>query len=235
MTYRRISSSQEDTSLSVWRSVVSGSCAGAVQTVIACPMELVKIRMQNQSIGKQYVSWTMRKMGVAPVEGAYKDYKGPLQMTREIIQRNGPLGMYKGWWLTQIREIPQFGIYFGSYAWIRQKIAHLTSQSSEELGLFHLATAGGLTGVVTWVWYPVDVIKSRFQNDVANEYRGILDCLRKSVQSEGMRVLVRGLQPTLVRGFFNGFATLPIYTLIMRLLNSEQSWDIFLNSSITFL
>ena len=221
MVYRRLESG-ERTSLSVGKSFVAGCCAGGAQTVIACPMELIKIRMQNQGIGKQHVSWLMRKMGAdssLPQDRLHQGYRGPLETSLDIIRKEGPLGIFKGWWMTLFREIPQFGIYFGSYAWIRLQLASLTGTPPEELGVVYLSLAGGVTGVVTWFWYPVDVIKSRFQNDREHRYSGVLDCVRKSVKSEGMGVFVKGLQPTLVRGFVNGFATFPIFTLVMNFLH----------------
>ena len=47
MTYTRLQNGES--SLSIKNSIVAGLCAGTVQTVIVCPMELVKIRMQNQT------------------------------------------------------------------------------------------------------------------------------------------------------------------------------------------
>ena len=221
MVYRRLRN-DDSTNLSVKNSVIAGCCAGAVQCIITTPMELVKIRLQNQSIGKQYVSWTMRKMSAnlsVAEDKAFRDYKGPLMTTREIIHKEGLRGMYKGWWLTIFREVPQFGIYFGTYAYTRLKFAELTGKHPDELGVIYLSLAGGLTGIATWIWYPVDVIKSRFQNDIERKNSGILDCIRKSVRSEGMKVFVNGLNPTLVRGFINGIATFPIFTFIKNFLN----------------
>ena len=224
MVYQRLGSDGAD-SLNVEKSVMAGMCAGAVQTLIASPMELVKIRMQNQSIGKEYTSWTMRKLGKAPTPqaGFSQDYRGPLETTLHILRKEGlRRGLFKGWWLTLFREVPQFGIYFGSYAWIRLKLMDLTGKGHpDQLGVVWLSLAGGVTGVLTWLWYPVDVIKSRFQDDRGKRYSGMVDCVRKSVRSEGVRVLVKGMQPTLVRGFLNGFATLPVYTLLMRLLHNS--------------
>ena len=217
MVYRRLRN-DDSTNLSVKNSVIAGCCAGAVQCIITTPMELVKIRLQNQSIGKQYVSWTMKKMSAnlssMPEDKIFRDYKGPLETTRDLIHKEGLRGMYKGWWLTIFREVPQFGIYFGTYDYLQLTIAQLTGKQPNELGVIYLSLAGGLTGVITWFWYPVDVIKSRFQNDGERKYSGILDCIRKSVRSEGMKVFVNGLRPTLVRGFINGFATFPVVTLI---------------------
>ena len=229
MVYARLQ--KDDKSLSVKNSVISGFCAGAVQTVIVCPMELVKIRMQNQSIGKQHLSWAMRKLGTnqTAVDGSNlsQGYRGPLETTQDIIRKEGPRGMFKGWWITIFREVPQFGIYFGTYAWIRQKISNVIGTPPEELGVPYLSLAGGITGIMTWCWYPMDVIKSRFQDDGASgekrKYNGVIDCAKKSVKSEGIRILVRGLQPSLVRGFFNGIATFPVFTLTMQFLTRTKS------------
>ena len=230
MVYERLQKHNQDKSLSIINSAVAGLFAGAVQTVIVCPMELVKIRMQNQSIGMQHVSWTMRRLGTSKTtpdsNNIFHNYRGPLQTTRDIINRDGIRGIFKGWWITVFREVPQFGIYFGCYAWLRLKISQLTHTPPERLGIFYLSLAGGITGVITWCWYPVDVIKSRFQNDGTKEeprkYSGVVDCARKSVHHEGLGVLVRGIRPSLVRGFFNGFATFPVFTLVLQFLSSTS-------------
>ena len=240
MAYTRLQNG--DHTLSIKSSVLAGLCAGIVQTNIVCPMELVKIRMQNQSIGQQHVSWAMRKFGALSTNGTVKaynrsnnlfqNYRGPIQTTRDIIRREGPKGMFKGWWITLFREVPQFGIYFGTYAWLRLKLSQLTGTPPDELGAHYLSLAGGITGVVTWCWYPVDVIKARIQNDDGMEgqgrkYRGVMDCVRKSIRSEGLGVLFRGIQPSLVRGFFNGFATFPVFTLISQFLNGYNNYHYY--------
>ena len=226
MVYRRLPN-EDSKSLSVWNSSVAGCFAGAVQTVIVCPMELVKIRMQNQGIGKQHVSWMQTKVVGAdlttPKGKLLQGYRGPFETTQDILRTEGARGLFKGWWLTIFREVPQYGIYFGTYDWLRMQLSTLTGNPHEDLSVIHLSLAGGVTGVVTWLWYPVDVIKSRFQNDRKLRYSGVVDCIRQSVRSEGMKVFVKGLQPTLVRGFVNGFATFPVFTLAMRFLSSGDN------------
>ena len=193
MVYAKLQ--KDSKKLSVRNSALAGLCAGAVQTVIVCPMELVKIKMQNQSIGKQHMSWAMRKLGAdgttAGVGDLSRNYRGPLQTTRDILRAEGVSGLFKGWWITVFREVPQFGIYFGTYAWLRLKMSSLTGTPPDKLTLFHLSLVGGVTGVLTWCWYPVDVIKSRYQNDGTKGermYRGVIDCARKSIRSEGVGV-----------------------------------------------
>ena len=69
-------------------------------------------------------------------------------------------------------------IYFSCYTWTRLKLSRLTGTPPDELGIPYLCLAGGITGVATWCWYPVDVIKSRFQNDgtagAERTYRGVI-------------------------------------------------------------
>ena len=44
-------------------------------------------------------------------------------------------------WITIFREVPQFGIYFGTYAWIRQKVSNVIGSPPEELGVPYLSLA----------------------------------------------------------------------------------------------
>jgi solute carrier family 25 carnitine/acylcarnitine transporter 20/29 len=238
MVYTRLQNG--NSTLNVKNSVIAGLCAGTAQTVIVCPMELVKIRMQNQSIGQQHASWAERKLSALSINGnkdrhrnLFQNYRGPIQTTRDIIHKEGVRGMFKGWWITLFREVPQFGIYFGTYAWLRLQLSQLTGTPPEELGAHYLSLAGGVTGVLTWCWYPVDVIKARIQNDGAGvkgerrKYSGVMDCVRKSVRSEGLRVLFKGIQPSLVRGFFNGFATFPVFTVVSQFLNGANNYHYY--------
>lgn len=206
-------------------SLIAGCVAGAVQSILVCPMELIKIRMQTQGVGKQHVSWINKKMGTVPAGENYagqllETYHGPWKTTRIIFQNQGITGLFRGWWLTIFREVPQFGIYFCTFDLIQEGIAKFTGRSPDNLTVVQNSLAGGVTGVVTWCWYPVDVIKSRFQSDGAigypKQYKGIFDCVSQSVKADGWKVLWRGLQPTLFRGFLNGFATFPVVVAIKR-------------------
>lgn len=252
LVYRRVKNDGDQT-LSIHKSVFAGFCAGAVQSVIVCPMELIKIRMQNQFIGRlpqhsnskllrfknpshdetkkkiktmnTKIETIKKKMNEAIIKKVHRiHYSGPLEIAQNIVKTEGIKGMFRGWWITLLREVPQFGIYFGTYAWMRQYFATINNISPEDLGLLHLSLAGGVTGVVTWCWYPVDVIKSRLQyNGVigGGNYNGIADCVRRSYQSEGISVFMKGFQPTIIRGALNGFVTLPVFTVVMQFLHSQ--------------
>lgn len=83
----------------LWAHFAAGSISGAVQSVVASPMELVKTRMQiNEDNTKS------RKVG-------------PIEVLKGIYRNEGGLfrGVFKGWGITLGREIPGFGFYFASY------------------------------------------------------------------------------------------------------------------------
>lgn len=85
-----------------------------------------------------------------------------------------------------------------------------------------MLTAGGLAGVLSWVCcYPLDVVKSRVQaQDPAHpRYKGIVDCLRKSVREEGYPVLFRGLGTAVARAFIVNGAIFAAYETALRCLS----------------
>ena len=85
---------------SLWAHFLAGSAAGAVQSVIASPMELVKTRMQLDE-------------SVTSAKG-----KGPSawEVVKDVYRKGGiRQGIFKGWWVTLSREIPGLGAYFATY------------------------------------------------------------------------------------------------------------------------
>ena len=84
--------------------------------------------------------------------------------------------------------------------------------------------AGGMAGVFSWLFtFPIDVIKSRLQADGVGgvqKYNGIRDCTVKSLQTEGVVFLYRGLVSSLVRAFPMNAACFLVVSWIVRYANS---------------
>ena len=62
-----------------------GAAAGVANSFLLTPVELVKIRLQTQS-----------QSGVSS--------RGPLDVARAIIRHHGPIGLYRGWAITALRD-----------------------------------------------------------------------------------------------------------------------------------
>jgi len=62
--------------------------------------------------------------------------------------------------------------------------------------------------VAMWtIAIPPDVIKSRIQSAATGTYSGFMDCVRKTIATDGVRALWRGLGPAMARAFPANAAT----------------------------
>ncbi|KDR08335.1 mitochondrial basic amino acids transporter-like [Zootermopsis nevadensis] len=176
---------------------VAGAVAGFVQSFVCSPMELVKTRLQIQDIR------------AVPGGG----YTGPMNCLVQVAKAEGLRGVFRGLGATICREVPGFGTYFFAYEL-------MTRPAGPPLSTSHMMFAGGLSGTLSWViTYPIDVVKSRLQVDGMGgvyRYTGFVDCLRKSIQTEGYRVLTRGLGSTVLRAFPTNAATFTVVTWVIR-------------------
>ena len=115
---------------------MAGCAAGVSQSLISCPMELIKTRAQLRSTSV-------------------------LSCLRNTIHTEGGVrALYRGYWATVARDAPAFAVYFSCYELLLKFSKN--SNPSTLLLLF----AGGTAGAASWLAiYPLDVIKSRLQAD----------------------------------------------------------------------
>lgn len=149
-------------------------------------------------------------------------YRGSLDCLQKIFKARGLAGCFQGLSVVVVRDVPGFGVYFGTYELFSHWFSKLTSQSTVLVPLI----AGGLAGVVSWVsTFPLDVIKSRVQADgnLGNyRYSGFLDCAVKSYRSEGLVVFTRGLLPTILRAFPTNAAIFYVHGFVLKLLHKKD-------------
>lgn len=119
----------------LWQAM-AGCAAGLSQTLISCPMELIKTRAQLRSTS---------------VMSTFRD---------TIRSEGGLRALYRGFWATVARDAPAFAVYFSCYEFL---LKHSKKSTPSTLMLL---LAGGTAGAVSWLAiYPMDVIKSRIQAD----------------------------------------------------------------------
>ncbi|KAJ8290508.1 hypothetical protein GJAV_G00013790 [Gymnothorax javanicus] len=167
---------------------LAGAVAGTMQSVICCPVDLAKTRMQMQ--------------GTADKSSKHKIYKNSLDCLLKIYSEEGVRGISRGMVSTLLRDTPGFGFYFLSNDVLTRLLG---CEPGNSYIFLKLLFAGGMAGIVSWIsTYPIDVIKSLLQADGVggiNKYKGIVDCIRQSLHQEGWRVFTRGLTCTLLRAF----------------------------------
>lgn len=196
-----------------YRSVALGGVGtGALQSFLLSPVELVKIRLQLLSPHKHN-----------------HHRKGPLIVAKDIYKKEGIRGIYRGLTITVLRDAPAHGVYFWTYEYTREKL-HPGCRKNGKESLKTMLVAGGSAGVASWICcYPLDVVKSRLQaqsqasSDLKPKYRGILDCLCKSVQEEGYCVLWRGLGTAVTRAFIVNGTVFAAYEISLRFLFNNNN------------
>lgn len=194
---------------------IAGGLAGAVQSLVCCPMELAKTRVQVQGIDTKYnhiFFYTLKEKSVLK-------YHGSLHCFKKVLQTEGLRGCFRGMSVTLLRDTPAFASYFGSFYvlcdWLTPE-----GSSVHQLSPMRLLVAGGLGGTVSWILtYPIDVIKSRYQADGVGpkpNYKGVLDCFKQTYAAEGLAGFTRGMTATILRAFPVNATTLTVVTITLR-------------------
>lgn len=179
---------------------LAGCFSGASQLLVAAPIDLVKVRLQNQ---------TEKRSGV------HMKYRGPIHCVAVILREDGLRGLFRGFWALALRDIPCFGLYFLPY----ELTCRMLSEKGKQPGTFAVLMGGGVAGVVTWSCAtPMDVMKARLQMSGAGGrvYNGVLHCITVSVREEGIRVFFKGLLLNSVRAFPVNAVTFLCFEKIMR-------------------
>ncbi|KLO10969.1 carnitine/acyl carnitine carrier [Schizopora paradoxa] len=162
----------EDDEPTIAQVALAGAGTGVMGSFITCPIEVLKIRQQSSLESQLSVR----------------------HLAREIWQKNGIQGFYRGITVSILRDIG-YGAYFGTYeATCRlfsrrgttptykeetRLIDHSSIVAEVDATVTHLPwyappIAGALAGVVSWiVTFPFDVIKTRIQSvDASSISRG---------------------------------------------------------------
>lgn len=180
-------SASEDPSLRYSQLYVGGAVAGLANSVLASPIEHIRIRLQVQT----------------GTRSAETQFSGPVDAIRQIYRLGGVRNIFRGFGPTLIREAHGMGIYFlAAEACIKQDV-QINGITRADVPSWRVCVYGGLAGMSMWITsYPIDVLKSRMQTDDIRpdkkRFQNMRDCWRATVAT-GYRGLWRGFCPTLVR------------------------------------
>ncbi|KAI8054605.1 mitochondrial carrier domain-containing protein [Syncephalis plumigaleata] len=218
--------------LSAWQLASAGAGAGFVNTILASPVEMLKVRLQVQRSMAGFTTTTQH------VVSQY--HHGPIDLARSVIVKDGwRHGLMRGFWATAAREIPAYAAFYTSFEVVKRQCLlqrHRdvstttatttlnTDDNSVEIiqpALWQLMLAGSTAGISCWcACYPLDVIKSRAQNSrhrLSSNY--IMEIARDIYRSEGIMGFWRGFTPCVLRSIPAAAATFTTYELVMQALH----------------
>ncbi|KAJ8348516.1 hypothetical protein SKAU_G00271050 [Synaphobranchus kaupii] len=203
--------------LSDLQNAAAGSLASVFSSLVLCPTELVKCRMQALH--------EMRTAGKTSLAGGMcSSLSSTWSMVRSILQREGPQGLFQGMSSTWLREVPGYFFFFGGYE-ISRTLLMQPGCSKDQLDALPLVISGGIGGAFFWLAvYPIDSVKSRIQVlSMSGKQAGFLHTLLRVIRSEGVPALYIGLTPTVLRAFPSNGALFLAYELTRRSLTSQAT------------
>jgi len=169
-----------ETKMTQGLSVLTGCSAGASESFVVVPFELVKIKLQDKT----------------------STYKGPADVVKQIVRKEGLLGLYAGMESTFWRHVYWNGGYFGSIYQVKAILPKPQTPQSELLNNFISGSVGGCVGTILNT--PFDVVKSRIQGaekvlGVAPKYNWSYPALVTIAREEGFVALYKGFVPKVLR------------------------------------
>ncbi|KAL1699036.1 mitochondrial carrier domain-containing protein [Schizophyllum commune] len=161
-------------------SLLTGCSAGATESFVVVPFELVKIRLQDKT----------------------STYKGPMDVVKQVVKSDGLLGLYAGMESTFWRHLWWNGGYFGCIFQVKAMLPKPETQQATLMNNLVSGTVGGLVG--TMINTPFDVVKSRIQSQqrvpgVVPKYNWTYPALVTILREEGPAALYKGFLPKVLR------------------------------------
>jgi len=200
-TYKNLFLKGYDKKKDFWKffagNLASGGAAGATSLCFVYPLDFARTRLAAD-VGK----------------GTSREFKGLADCLIKIVKSDGPIGLYRGFFVSVQGIIIYRAAYFGMF-----DTAKMVFAGDGKLNFF---AAWAIAQVVTVgsgiLSYPWDTIRRRMmmqsgRTDVL--YKNTWDCTVKIVKNEGPRALFKGALSNVFRGT-GGALVLAIYDEIQK-------------------
>lgn len=177
--------------------ILTGATAGATESFVVVPFELVKIKLQDRT----------------------SKFNGMGEVVKHIIKTDGALGLYKGLESTMWRHVSWNAGYFGLIHQVRTLMPQPKTSLEKTLIDLTCGTIGGTFGTILNT--PFDVVKSRIQAG-SSKYVWTIPSVLTVAREEGFSALYKGFIPKVLRLGPGGGILLVVFTACMDFFRSIQ-------------
>jgi solute carrier family 25 2-oxodicarboxylate transporter 21 len=169
---------------------LTGATAGATESFIVVPFELIKIKLQDKNT----------------------KFNGMSDVIKDTLKNDGLLGFYKGLESTMWRHIFWNAGYFGLIHQVRSLMPEPKTSTEKTLIDLTCGSIGGTFG--TMLNTPMDVVKSRIQAG-STKYIWTFPSIVTVFKEEGFSALYKGFVPKVLRLGPGGGILLVVFTASM--------------------
>jgi solute carrier family 25 (adenine nucleotide translocator) protein 4/5/6/31 len=205
-TYKRIFMDGVDKNKQFWKffmmNLASGGAAGATSLCFVYPLDFARTRLAAD-VGK----------------GASREFQGLGDCLVKIFKSDGPIGLYRGFFVSVQGIIIYRAAYFGMFDTAKSVAS---GGGKEKLNFF---VAWAIAQVVTVgsgiLSYPWDTVRRRMMMQSGRKeimYKNTLDCALKIVKNEGLSAMFKGALSNVFRGT-GGALVLAIYDEIQKYIH----------------
>lgn len=185
--------------------MLSGGFGGFLYSLIVCPMELFRIRLQLQT------------------KDTLIKYNSALHAAKDIYNNYGIKGCYKGYVPTLFREVIGGIVYFGVYEHLVNAYSEIFNGRKNIPNTFILLF-GAASGFFLWLFVlPIDVVKSKIQGAdfIDTRYKYFLRTFNYHLYLHGYKGMFKGIFPTLIRAPIVNAASFLVYEKTSQYLNNK--------------
>ncbi|KAF2467458.1 mitochondrial 2-oxodicarboxylate carrier protein-like protein [Lindgomyces ingoldianus] len=187
--------------------ILTGASAGATESLVVVPFELLKIRLQDKTSASRY--------------------SGLLDCLVKVVRHEGPLALYNGFEATLWRHIVWNAGYFGCIFQVRAQLPQPESSQNPKVQKMVNDLAAGFVGGVVGTTFntPLDVVKSRIQSvakveGVRAKYEWAWPSLAVVAREEGFMALYKGYVAKILRFGPGGGVLLVVYSAVLEMFEN---------------
>jgi len=201
-TYKKLFIEGVDKKKQFWKffagNLASGGAAGATSLCFVYPLDFARTRLAAD-VGK----------------GTDREFRGLTDCIKKIFKSDGPIGLYRGFFVSVQGIIIYRASYFGFFDTVKAMVA----KDPKNVNFF---VAWGIAQVVTIgsgvTSYPWDTVRRRMMMQSGKKeilYKNTWDCAKKIAANEGPRAFFKGALSNVFRGT-GGALVLAIYDEIKK-------------------
>jgi solute carrier family 25 S-adenosylmethionine transporter 26 len=177
--------------------MLAASTGEAMACLIRVPTEVIKTKMQTNTANASSLSKTFQLV---------------LSETHGSVLANVTGGLYRGYGMTLMREIPFAAIQFPLYEHAK---VYWGERQGSSVNPVQAAACGSLSGAIAaGLTTPLDVVKTRLMLGADRDgkpYQSAVDVVRRTLQQEGTSVFWSGVQPRVMWISIGGFVFFGAY------------------------